>query len=622
MKRIVIYGAEMSGVCAAYQAASYFDNNNLSPNNYKISLIIPYPNKKLGGVGTIGGLNAWDALGPGCKDSNNNYYYNGYVQGGTFEFLLYNKGNDWNHNATYPDKGKWYKTTMDYSSDTSNNNIDMGDYLTNRALDNPYIELLPQMDIVDVYYESNSTGKTVKGLYLRNIKRDPNGDGYIRWGRTTKYIPGDIFIDASDDGKLTSFLTPVTTGRYDWPASVRIDNNFTEILDDCEINLHAINPYYVGRQECATLYFLMEGLANCNEDNNNIEYSHISYGNAINEMNGSVLTINDPNSDVYDFNVNQHILTSDDPYMIKTYNMGRNGTNSNQFWVNTFIRFNVDGRAHYRDITTKFSPKAMISDNIDRDKAWVECKSIITSGDFINALKGFNIVGNSPTIIDIADILYIRESVHLPIGNGALTNGSENSNYAITMNDSHSAGLSYGQCAYNHPNQSADDHNYDTCIGLGYYLDDIHPYKKYDYIVEKSQNHYELTSAKVIARPDIEFDVTKPNGFTQCPIYIPFECIYTDKLNNVIISGNASSISSFAWGEMRLLPNMCVIGDAAGVAAAHCIINNIDVINKVMNPDPNDNNIKPIRRIRDFLHSVANEKLRKIYDNQYETLNS
>ena len=36
------------------------------------------------------------------------------------------------------------------------------------------------------------------------------------------------------------------------------------------------------------------------------------------------------------------------------------------------------------------------------------------------------------------------------------------------------------------------------------------------------------------------------------------------------------SASSLAWAEIRVLPNQCVLGDAAGVAAAYAIKNGKD----------------------------------------------
>ena len=37
--------------------------------------------------------------------------------------------------------------------------------------------------------------------------------------------------------------------------------------------------------------------------------------------------------------------------------------------------------------------------------------------------------------------------------------------------------------------------------------------------------------------------------------------------------------SSFSWAEIRVLPNQCVLGDAAGVAAAYAVKNAKDPLN-------------------------------------------
>jgi len=54
-------------------------------------------------------------------------------------------------------------------------------------------------------------------------------------------------------------------------------------------------------------------------------------------------------------------------------------------------------------------------------------------------------------------------------------------------------------------------------------------------------------------------------------VYLPFEALLPEKTNNLLIPGYASSISSFAWAELRVLPNLAVLGDAAGVAAVRSL---------------------------------------------------
>ena len=48
---------------------------------------------------------------------------------------------------------------------------------------------------------------------------------------------------------------------------------------------------------------------------------------------------------------------------------------------------------------------------------------------------------------------------------------------------------------------------------------------------------------------------------------------------NLLIPGYAASIASLGWAEARVLPNQCVLGDAAGVAAAYAVTNNKQPLN-------------------------------------------
>ena len=54
------------------------------------------------------------------------------------------------------------------------------------------------------------------------------------------------------------------------------------------------------------------------------------------------------------------------------------------------------------------------------------------------------------------------------------------------------------------------------------------------------------------------------------PVYVPYEALITKYVANLLICGYAAGVSSFAWGEVRVFPNLCVLGDAAGIAAAYC----------------------------------------------------
>lgn len=49
--------------------------------------------------------------------------------------------------------------------------------------------------------------------------------------------------------------------------------------------------------------------------------------------------------------------------------------------------------------------------------------------------------------------------------------------------------------------------------------------------------------------------------------------LVTESVANLLVPGYAANMSSFAWSEMRAFPNQAVLGDAAGVTAAYCVLN-------------------------------------------------
>ena len=77
-------------------------------------------------------------------------------------------------------------------------------------------------------------------------------------------------------------------------------------------------------------------------------------------------------------------------------------------------------------------------------------------------------------------------------------------------------------------------------------------------------------------RKDVPFPDDKKKGYPEKPAYIPYDAIATNFVYNLLIPGYAAGIASLGWAEARVLPNQCVLGDAAGVAAAYAIKNGKD----------------------------------------------
>ena len=133
----------------------------------------------------------------------------------------------------------------------------------------------------------------------------------------------------------------------------------------------------------------------------------------------------------------------------------------------------------------------------------------------------------------------------------------------MTTNEAKNAG-SYGS-------SGGDSQNYATRIGLNFYWSDINTYKFEDMKDDKG-NYIWRGDVEAYVRPDLNLTKDTPIN----PVYIPYNAITSNYVANLLTPGYAACMSSFAWSECRVLPNQCVLGDAAGVAAAYAITHNKD----------------------------------------------
>ena len=114
---------------------------------------------------------------------------------------------------------------------------------------------------------------------------------------------------------------------------------------------------------------------------------------------------------------------------------------------------------------------------------------------------------------------------------------------------------------------------YATRIGLNYYWSDINAYKFEDM---KKNGEYIWGGAIANKLRDDLHTSTYPvdDNSPHYPAYIPYNALTTNYVANLLIPGYAVGASSYAWAEMRVFPNLCVLGDAAGAAAAYAVNNN------------------------------------------------
>ena len=399
-------------------------------------------------------------------------------------------------------------------------------------------------DISSVGWDSRITSLTVK-----QIKRNPT-TGSVEWESVQHTINGTVFIDASESGRLTRRANfGGTTGRFDFPATYLDADEKTD--------------YGKGRQQVATLMFKVTGF---DKDYTGDDITILDHAdtNHVYSAGGGEKAYQNKKGKIYQFN-EKH---GPEGFALKPFNMAQDGPNSSEWWVNMLLVFNVDGRAYNRDKGTYLFPSDMRSDYKTVDDAWVEARNIINSAEFLDTIKEFPGFRNVQIVKKngkpvVGEVMYLRETIHAALSSTNRANGTENTNYGLTTNEANKAGKTY--------NDGSDSQNYATRIGLNFYWSDINAYKFEDL---KDANGKYIWFDEVFrkVRPDLGLSGSSPTN----PVYVPYNAITSNYVANLLTPGYAACMSSFAWAECRVLPNQCVLGDAAGVAAAYAITHNKD----------------------------------------------
>ena len=518
-KTIVVYGATMAGVAAAAKAAK-------NAPSATIHLIVPDPVDYngngccLGAIGTVGGQNFFDI---GWKDVLARTYYTN----GSFKWWCGQMGQHYN---------------VDAMSDLLKRDLTKAEY-------GGRIKIHYAYDITGIGWESSH----ITEVRLKRIFRDT--DGTVKWDEKadTLTIAGDVFIDASESGRLTRMSNfGGTVGRYDWPAS---------LLDSDERGSNG-----KARQQVATLMFKVKNFDRFKADDDELT-SGDKDNNGVYSATGGTRAYK-TNTKILNFN-NTH---GPEGFALKPFNMAQDGPGSDEWWVNMLLVFNVDGRAYNRDLTGDTSylfPSDMRSDYKTVDDAWVAARKVLDYPDFLPALRSFLGFEGADLVRDkngdpvVGNSLYLRETIHSAFSSSDRANGTEDTNYALSAKDFWNPGAT--------KNTGNDSRHYAKRMGLNYYGLDINAYKFEDL---KQNGQYiwghEVTEA---ARSDIKF----PEHVS--PTYITYSAIATNFVYNLLIPGYAAGIASLGWAEARTIPNQCVLGDAAGVAAAYAVNNNIDPLN-------------------------------------------
>lgn len=540
-RRIVVYGAGYAGVCAAYKAAQYawslegFDN-------FEIMIINPVPVPKLGGIGTVGGQNFWDTR-------------------------------RWNAKGKFPYRGS-LANVMGFDNSTGEIKEDRYDVdkkanLLKSLLTQYNVKIYEQHDI-SAPIEQDTNGN-ILSITLRKIERD--ADGVVQYIGNSIPISGDIFIDASEDGKLTKLAAhdsngrvAYTRGRYDYPADTlnRLPDSKTDYGDFNE------GAEEGARMPAVTLMFKLK----CTDTVPIEAREDVDVGGGVYDCGNTLF--NNPNYKMYQFNEKY----KNTRIMLKPINSAWNGgipgsDGKTEWWLNTLLIFGVDGSLHNRDDNgyEQVSDDELLSDKIlndenrllSSDDAWRLGRAFLAA-HASEILEVYEELGytNAEFVTDnngivTGDILYVRETIHAVKNANAIANGTENENYEVTAR----------HCHYAHLDDEQDSTTNPKSIGLNYYWSDIHPYMKSEY---KNNNGDYIHGVESYRK--IRFDMGEElQGNSPIePTYIPYSALTTQYVPNMLIPGYAVNASSFAWSEMRVFPNLCVLGDAAGIAAVSCLL--------------------------------------------------
>jgi len=495
---ILIYGGGFAACAAATTAAT-------TAPEQQITLLVPYPEQKLGGIGTIGGQNFMDLR----------FWENNFVTKGS----LYR----W-----YTKAGRFYSTE------------EMAGVLEQEIKSHPNISIVFGRQIV----ATNTTKQKITNLTLQPVRRQH--EGALTWTGAPTDMSARVYIDASEDGRLAR-LTGVgaSVGRQGWPQ---------ELLPEDE------RDQPLARQQAATLMFKVRGVRIPSEQTTITGWQFVRDHTGSWGLAGGKNTFHtDPV--LKDFNR----TFGPEGFALKPVNAAQDGAGNDEWWINALLVFNMDGRARDMDRNTDNFPTHILPGSLTVDKAWQEARDFINRPEFIQAFRRFTVTDetgqqfgfqNAELVKDkdgkpvVGNVLYVRETIHA-VNSPITGNGMEETNFALPPSDCQQAG--------NGPGNGADAENYSQRMGLAHYFMDVNAYIFED-LVSTGDFKWPVTEH---ARPE-----WAEHGQPENPVYLPYRMLISPDIQNLLLPGYATGASSLAWSQVRVLPNLAVLGDAAGAAAA------------------------------------------------------
>lgn len=351
-------------------------------------------------------------------------------------------------------------------------------------------------------------------LRLRPLEADERGPVLAETAEPVE-LEGRVFIDASATGRLTRLAgVPASVGRSDW------------------------NPD--GRQMVASLLFAVE----------NVDWEGLvaARGPADKAVWGTA-TEESPDGAHRTFWGGAHVAAGDP--VLAAFNDAHPGFRigapraweeaGGVFWMSALLVYNVDARRRAYDAGTERDTEPVTMLARDVDTAYREARKLVGSSDLLGALRRFPgleavRVAEAGGRARTGDVLFLRESAH------AL--GPKPDPFAVTTEDLSGAGGG--------GKEGVDQRHHPRRIGLGFYW---------------------LESAGYT-----EGEILRTTAAAANPAHLPLDALLCPPVANLLVPGYAARIESRAWWALRTAPNLCVLGDAAGVAAAYSVREDVPVL--------------------------------------------
>lgn len=396
----------------------------------------------------------------------------------------------------------WIAGTFDELFEFQNRGYDpdaMATFMEETLRFNPLFEVKYQTDLVSSTVQEGE----VREVAIRALSRADTGEESWDPLAPTIRVQARVFIDASYNARLlrlSGFLG--VTGRDDYAQSTE--------------------------QQAVTLMFEVEGLDfEAATKSGDFEWAFDKDGSRL-------LWGGQPNTHPATWKFN---ATRKEEFRIKPMNIAEGS--QDRWWINTILMYGVDATKELKDEGTYRYPR---NELMSVDEGYAKARKMVESDEFLTALRDFPGFA-SARISRIADMLYIRESVH-----SSLYPKPGYFGFAVRADHLTRA----GRDQYT----GTDSENYKTRIGLAFYQMDTQGYLDKD----PWEEHFE--------------DQTRVNP--KFPAYIPYEALLNPNLRNVLVCGYGLNASSIAWYALRVLPNQMVMGDAAGMAAETAISRRLD----------------------------------------------